>query len=471
MGIVYFILLCLHGTVNFHKNQMCLWKTVIDRSKAELLENLDLHLPYIDQSKFTWVHQLGMYLDQKIYKLPIVDVYPIFLANAFDVDVCVLDQIGSECVIHDFPSRGNNKSKPLYLHRINDDHFNGLKLTSGSEGDFLVNSFAKCSGSETPSISSKKKVNPETSHRFQYSGEFLKSLDSFQTIARATRKALFRNKIWKPKHDRTPVFVTNRRKQPTLSLQRGVPRMRSDKVNKEDIVKPTENTVPVIIGNRKSPSRSKWRGTSQNSSLIQVTQGGTAEDKPGDGHIKVCTVNTQSIRNKTGDVVEHVLSNKIDICAVTETWLKPADDAITQECQRVGYSFTDHLRQSGRVGGGTGLLCRSNLTPSLVRSGENKSFEFSEWLIKCPSHAIRLIVLIGQHTQRNIQSHQRYLMKNLVNICKEWYYQKSPFWLQEILIFMLMTARTRMLQNSKIYCLNLGYNNMWMYQLTEMDIR
>ena len=131
-------------------------KTAIDRSKAELLENLDLHLPYIDQSKFTWVHQLGKYLDQKIYKLPIVDVYPNFLANAFDVDVCVLDQIGSECVIHNFPSRGNNKSKPLYLHRINDDHFNGLKLTSGSEGDFLVNLSAKCSGSETPSISSKK---------------------------------------------------------------------------------------------------------------------------------------------------------------------------------------------------------------------------------------------------------------------------------------------------------------------------
>ena len=62
-------------------------------------------------------------------------------------------------------------------------------------------------------------------------------------------------------------------------------------------------------------------------------------------------------------------------------------------------------------------------------------------------------------------------MRNLVSICKEWYYQKSPFWLQEILIFMLMTARTRMLQNSKIYCLNLDYNNMWMCQLTEMDTR
>ena len=61
-------------------------KTAIDRSKTELLENLDLYQPYIDQSTSTWVNQIEKYLDQKIYKLPIVDVYPIFLANAFDVD-------------------------------------------------------------------------------------------------------------------------------------------------------------------------------------------------------------------------------------------------------------------------------------------------------------------------------------------------------------------------------------------------
>ena len=193
------------------------------------------------------------------------------------------------------------------------------------------------------------------------------------------------NKIWKPKHDITPAIVTHRRKQPAHSLQRGVPQMRSDKVNREDIVKPTENTIPVIIDNSSPPSRS---------SFIQVPQDRTAEDKPVDGHLKVCTVNTQSIRNKTGDVVEHVLSNKIDIwAAVKETWLKPANDATRQDCQPVGYSFTDYPRQNGRVGVGTGLLCRSNLTPSLVRSGENISFDFSGWLIKYPALAIRLIVV------------------------------------------------------------------------------
>ena len=117
-------------------------------------------------------------------------------------------------------------------------------------------------------------VNLDTSHRFEFSGEFLKSFYSFQTIANATRKALFRNKIWKTKHDKTPVILTNQRKSPTHSLRLGVPRMRSDEVTKEGIVESEENTVPVIIGNnRKPPTHSKWRGTLQNVSSIQFNSG------------------------------------------------------------------------------------------------------------------------------------------------------------------------------------------------------
>ena len=60
------------------------------------------------------------------------------------------------------------------------------------------------------------------------------------------------------------MIVTNLTKQPTHSLQRGVSRMISDKVNKEDIVKSYENIIPVIIGNRKPPSRKQRRDTYQN---------------------------------------------------------------------------------------------------------------------------------------------------------------------------------------------------------------
>ena len=36
-------------------------------------------------------------------------------------------------------------------------------------------------------------------------------------------------------------------------------------------------------------------------------------------------MNIRSIRNKTDSVVDHVIDSKLDILALTETWLKPDD--------------------------------------------------------------------------------------------------------------------------------------------------
>ena len=39
-----------------------------------------------------------------------------------------------------------------------------------------------------------------------------------------------------------------------------------------------------------------------------------------------CVFNAKSINNKTGLIKDHVLDNKIDMLALTETWLRSADD-------------------------------------------------------------------------------------------------------------------------------------------------
>ena len=115
------------------------------------------------------------------------------------------------------------------------------------------------------------------------------------------------------------------------------------------------------------------------------------------------------------------------------------------------------------------------------------------WMAKkCPSLAIRLIVVYQptysrEHTVSSVVFNQEfgeYLQgvaglilglrpanerrRYFVNLesanlesALEWHCQKSSFWLQEISIFMLMVAQTRMLQNANIYCLNLDYNNMY----------
>jgi hypothetical protein len=104
-------------------------------------------------------------------------------------------------------------------------------------------------------------------------------------------------------------------------------------------------------------------------------------------------VNTRSIRNKTCEFTDFIVSNKIDVCAVTETWLTSNDETKRSECQPDGYLWDDHPREAERSGGGTGLLYKSTLKVKKLSAGEKVSFEYSEWLIKGPKLNTRVLVI------------------------------------------------------------------------------
>ena len=102
--------------------------------------------------------------------------------------------------------------------------------------------------------------------------------------------------------------------------------------------------------------------------------------------------NIRSLRNKTADFVDYVCETKVDLFAITETWLCPSDDVIRNESCPVGYMMADHSR-TGRRGGGTALVYRNSLTVKKISAGEKTSFEFSEWTVKSASHNLRIIVI------------------------------------------------------------------------------
>ena len=57
------------------------------------------------------------------------------------------------------------------------------------------------------------------------------------------------------------------------------------------------------------------------------------------------------------------------------------------------YMLYDHPR-SGRMGGGTALMCREGLTVTKVAASEQRSFEFSEWVILGQgSRKIRIVIV------------------------------------------------------------------------------
>ena len=109
--------------------------------------------------------------------------------------------------------------------------------------------------------------------------------------------------------------------------------------------------------------------------------------------LKFCNLNTRSIKNKSADFVCYVKSCAADIFAITETWFTDMDCAHRAEATPPGYKLYDHPR-SGRMGGGTALMCREGLTITKVAAGEQRSFEFSEWVILGQgSRKVRIVIV------------------------------------------------------------------------------
>ena len=55
--------------------------------------------------------------------------------------------------------------------------------------------------------------------------------------------------------------------------------------------------------------------------------------------LTMCLLNIRSLRNKTADFVDYVCKTKVDLFAITETWLCPNNDAIRNESCPVGYDL------------------------------------------------------------------------------------------------------------------------------------
>ena len=103
--------------------------------------------------------------------------------------------------------------------------------------------------------------------------------------------------------------------------------------------------------------------------------------------------NSRSVRNNIESIIDHVVENDIGLCTVTETWLNNADSVSIAQVSVAGYFSKNFPRQSQNRGGGTGILFRDFVNVSLVDGKENKSFEYSEWIVKVYDRSMRHIIV------------------------------------------------------------------------------
>ena len=103
--------------------------------------------------------------------------------------------------------------------------------------------------------------------------------------------------------------------------------------------------------------------------------------------------NSTSVRNKIESIIDHVVENDIGLCTITETWLNDADSVSIAQLSVAGYFFKNFSRQSQNSVGGTGNLFRDFVNVSLVDGKENKSYEYSEWIVKVHDRSMRHIIV------------------------------------------------------------------------------
>ena len=99
--------------------------------------------------------------------------------------------------------------------------------------------------------------------------------------------------------------------------------------------------------------------------------------------ISASLLNARSLRNKSSDIYDYIVDSKLDLCAMTETWLYLNDDVVRNEVCPTDYKLLDHPRTGPRRGGGAALLYRDSLFQvKKLDGGELNSFEFSEYSVR-----------------------------------------------------------------------------------------
>lgn len=99
-------------------------------------------------------------------------------------------------------------------------------------------------------------------------------------------------------------------------------------------------------------------------------------DKP----LHVTCLNVRSVKNKTLAISDYIVSEDIDVLALTETWLgSDVDATVISELLPSGYEF-DHIPRTGRNGGGVGVIYRAGIHVNVIDSSKSAAFAHFEYM-------------------------------------------------------------------------------------------
>ena len=117
-------------------------------------------------------------------------------------------------------------------------------------------------------------------------------------------------------------------------------------------------------------------------------------------------INCRSVANKTQEIQLELVLNNLDLCILTETWIKEDDTITPNRLCPSGYKALSISRHS-RIGGGIAIVYKSNLNTSIVRGQPFKTMESTCFNINTGNRLINLITIY------------RLLDPNVLEFCNE----------------------------------------------------
>ena len=103
-------------------------------------------------------------------------------------------------------------------------------------------------------------------------------------------------------------------------------------------------------------------------------------------------INCRSVINKTQEIQLELVKNNLDLCILTETWIKEGDTITPTRLCPNGYKSFSISRQD-KVGSGIAIVYKSELNISLARDEPYKTMELSSFTISTGNRQINLITI------------------------------------------------------------------------------
>ena len=110
-------------------------------------------------------------------------------------------------------------------------------------------------------------------------------------------------------------------------------------------------------------------------------------------HFTTLLINFQSIKCEDSLLLDELIT-KVDMCIVTETWLKDQDQLWleTNDLVQNGYKI-DNVNRPNRTGGGLAIIYRSSINIKLLKKGLTHSVEYALWECKTSGTLINVLAI------------------------------------------------------------------------------